>query len=401
MDGWQTVVRAPYDPAIRQLLSQCVAETLADMAFLAKLRTSGKGRSLAIVASCPPRERHAPPMTRWARRAMSYAIDWEHTVLAMGRLRARPRSIETPRRPMALIFVPTFKADGGAWGGLAVVTASMDIDREVVRAAERCAWTITQVVSQMDEPPASAATAMPWQPTARTVVNSAPRKDSLLHKDFLLHELRVPLSAATYALAALAKRQGSDWEGEVEHLVNTAQLGVLEAQSIIRSASQLWSVDAELTEPDIRAVSIGRMLEHVLTLFPTARSRVRLELDENVPLVAADERRLKQVLTNLLENAVKYSWSHTPITVGAHLDGRDRVLICVHSQERGVLSEEEFLLDQHARDVRGTLSDDPTSKGLGLSIARDFIKDMGGHLWIESDGTGSARVGLTLPMAYV
>ena len=401
MDRWQTVVRAPYDPAIRQLLSQCVAETLADMAFLAKLRTSGKGRSLTIVASCPPRELHAPPMTRWARRAMSYAIDWEHTVLAMGRRRARPKSIETPRRPMALIFVPTFKADGVAWGGLAVVTASMDIDREVVRAAERCAWTITNVVSQVDEPPASAAIAMPRLPPARTVVNSGPCKDSLLQKDILLHELRVPLSAATYALASLAKRQGSDWEGEFEHLVNTAQLGVLEAQSIIRSASQLWSLDTELTEPDIRAVSIGRIVEHVLTLFPTARSRVHLELDEDVPLVAADERRLKHVLTNLLENAVKYSCSHTPIIVGAHLADRDRVLICVHSQERGIPSKQELLLDRHARDRRGAPSDDPTSKGLGLSIARDFIRDMGGHLWIESDGTGSTRVGVMLPLAHV
>jgi signal transduction histidine kinase len=340
-------------------------------------------------------------MTWWAHGAMSYAMNWKHTVLAFGRWRAGP--IETRQRPKALIFVPTFTADGGAWGALAVVTASMDIDREVIRAAERCAWTITNVVSQAGEAPASVAIAMPWLLPARPAVNSGPRKDILSHEDFLLHELRVPLSAATYALAALAKRQGADWEGEgeVERLVYTAQLGVLEAQSIMRSASQLWSIDNELIELDIRAVSIGWMLEQVLTLLPTARSRVRLELHEDVPLIAADERRLKQALTNLLENAVKYSWSHTPITVAAHLTGRDRVLICIHSQGRGIPSEQQSLLDRHARDVRNTPPDDLTSKGLGLSIARDFITGMGGHLWIESDGTGAVRVELTLPIAHV
>jgi two-component system, OmpR family, sensor histidine kinase KdpD len=211
-----------------------------------------------------------------------------------------------------------------------------------------------------------------------------------------LHELRVPLGAANYALEALVQRRSSQWERADEELLNTARLGVMEAQSVMRSASQLLAIDNGLTNPDLRTVSLGAALRRALALLPIACSRVSLTLDQEAPLVVADELWLTQTLTNLLENALKYSETGSPITVVAR-QACDQVLMSIQSHSRDVP------VGQHSYpDVsEGTLhADDLTSKGLGLNIARRLITGMGGELWIESDGGSATKAVVALPIAY-
>jgi signal transduction histidine kinase len=220
-------------------------------------------------------------------------------------------------------------------------------------------------------------------------VQSRPRDD------FLLHELRVPLSAATYALEALAqRRQTSHWEHMDEHLIHTARAGVDEAQRVIRSVSQWPSLGNGVTRPQIEAVAVDEMLARALTLLPAAQYKVIQRLDPDLPHVYGNESWITQVFVNLLENALKYSNTHRNIEVAAYESDDDFVLVSVRSWSRVL----PFNWD-HPLAARGhaTSSDDPTSKGLGLNIARYFATSLGGELWIEGDGTEEVVVTLALP----
>jgi K+-sensing histidine kinase KdpD len=151
-----------------------------------------------------------------------------------------------------------------------------------------------------------------------------------------------------------------------------------------------------LARLNLRTVSFGAVLERALALLPLARSRVTLSLGQDIPVIVADELWLTQTLTNLLENAVKYSWSHSPITVAARPESH-RLLISVQSHGRCIQAKRQSSLDDSEGAAR---VDDLTSRGLGLSIAQRLITGMGGEIWIESDERSATRVVLALPTAY-
>ena len=105
-------------------------------------------------------------------------------------------------------------------------------------------------------------------------------------------------------------------------------------------------------------------------------------------VIEADERKLKQVLFNLLTNAVKFTERGGHVDVGAHAAGDD-VVIAVRDDGIGIAAEdqarifEEFVQAGSAGRQEGT--------GLGLALSRRFIELHGGRLEVESElGTGSA-----------
>jgi signal transduction histidine kinase len=132
-----------------------------------------------------------------------------------------------------------------------------------------------------------------------------------------------------------------------------------------------------------------------VALLPTARVHVVVAAD--VPAVAADELWLTQILINLIDNAVKHTRSPDPVQVAGRRAGPDRVLISVIDTGTGVPLDRQHEI--FAPYVSGARSDDLTSQGLGLSIARYFVTAMGGDMWVESDGHSGTTFSFTLPVA--
>ena len=116
-------------------------------------------------------------------------------------------------------------------------------------------------------------------------------------------------------------------------------------------------------------------------------------MPSGVPPVAADRDKVRQVLVNLVENAIKYSPSGGKIEVGlepGQQSGAETVVFYVKDEGLGIPVEEQarifekfYRLDpQMTRGVGGT--------GLGLYICSELVNRMGGHIWVESaQGQGS------------
>jgi signal transduction histidine kinase len=116
---------------------------------------------------------------------------------------------------------------------------------------------------------------------------------------------------------------------------------------------------------------------------------LEVSVGEGVPPIAADKDHVRQILINLVENAIKYSPDGGTIELGVEaIDGL--ALFHVFDEGIGIPEEEQprvfekfYRLDPHmTRGIGGT--------GLGLYICSELVSRMGGRIWVESHGRGSA-----------
>ena len=127
---------------------------------------------------------------------------------------------------------------------------------------------------------------------------------------------------------------------------------------------------------------------------------IELRLEQNgVRAVAlADEDKLRQVLVNLLDNAIKYSPDGGDITVEL-AGGAGRVRLTVRDRRLGSpASEHERIFEKFYR-LDPDLTRGVGGTGLGLYISRELLERMGGRIWVESSGSGGSTFVAELPVA--
>lgn len=147
-------------------------------------------------------------------------------------------------------------------------------------------------------------------------------------------------------------------------------------------------------------VDIVRFLEECLAdglLVAKAKSiEMRLDVPPAMPMVRMDPKRIRQVVNNLVSNAVKFSHSGTSVCLGARPDGGD-IHMFVRDQGQGIPEGE--LQKVFAEFVR--LSVKPTggerSTGLGLAIVKRIVEAHGGRIWVDSEANKGSTFTFALP----
>ena len=131
-----------------------------------------------------------------------------------------------------------------------------------------------------------------------------------------------------------------------------------------------------------------------------SRHTVEVRLDPDLPLIAADRRRITQVMDNLLSNASKYSPEFSTIRVTGSRDGFF-VGISVTDEGRGIPSDRlARLFKKFSRIDEGGREEKVAGEGLGLAICKGIVEAHGGRIWAESDGEGrGTRITFTIPEA--
>ena len=204
------------------------------------------------------------------------------------------------------------------------------------------------------------------------------------------HELRSPLAAMTAALD-VARRHLDDPQvaGEALDVLEAKAESFSELVAELLEMSRLESgtatVDASPVPPDRLARSIV-----------TARERpvdVRVE-SSAPPVVVVDQRRVAQILTNLLDNADRYAGGATALAVSG-IAGRVR--FAVEDNGPGVPEHErEYIFERFARGGH-TREASPDGTGLGLSLVAEHVRLLRGRVWVEDSASGGARFVIELP----
>ena len=207
------------------------------------------------------------------------------------------------------------------------------------------------------------------------------------------HELRTPLAAVYGAAQTLLRHDFALDEVGRERFVSliaeeSERLGRIVNEILLANQLDAGRVDIEF-EPFDPADLVERVVEAARAHTPPTVT-VSHAAAEDLPSVSADSDKVRQVLANLIENAIKYSpeGGHVEVEVADH-DGavrfgvRDEGLgIAPEDQDR--IFEKFYRADpQMVRGVGGT--------GLGLYICKELVSRMGGRIWVEpNDGKGSA-----------
>jgi PAS domain S-box-containing protein len=225
----------------------------------------------------------------------------------------------------------------------------------------------------------------------------------LLKSDFIStvsHELRTPL-AAIYGAAMTVRRGGPGIDERRGELLDVISV---EAERLARTINDvLWAsrLESGTLHVSIESCDPAELLEGVVAAARThLPSNLELELGDTngVPRVAADPARVGQVLSNLLDNAVKYSPDGGVIRLSVEEAG-GKVRFVVRDEGLGIppgerqrIFEKFYRLDPNlTRGVGGT--------GLGLYICRELVDRMGGRLSVTANGDRGSSFTVELPRA--
>ena len=225
-----------------------------------------------------------------------------------------------------------------------------------------------------------------------------------LHKSEFLanmsHELRTPLNAIIGFSEVLSERMfGEVNDKQAEYLSDILESGQ-HLLSLINDILDLSKIEAGRMELEATDFDLRGAVENALALVRERAHRrgIRLErtIDEHVGSIRADERKVKQVLLNLLSNALKFTPEGGTICVRAEL--RDRMAeVSVTDTGVGIAPEDQAAVFEEFRQV-GAAEKKAEGTGLGLAISRKFIELHGGRIWVKSQvGTGSTFA-FTIPL---
>ncbi len=170
--------------------------------------------------------------------------------------------------------------------------------------------------------------------------------------------------------------------------------------SLINDILDLSKIEAGRMELELSDFHLPSAIENALILVRERASRrgIRLgsTIDERLGMIGGDERKVKQVLLNLLSNALKFTPEGGRIDVGARL--HDHVAeVSVADTGIGIAPADQDAVFEEFRQV-GTADKKAEGTGLGLALSRKFIELHGGRIWVTSELKAGSTFSFTLPL---
>jgi two-component system clock-associated histidine kinase SasA len=227
-------------------------------------------------------------------------------------------------------------------------------------------------------------------------------KDQML--TMLAHDLRSPLTAVSIALETIELAQNRDNSIENNPLYNKLfkqaknQFFIMNKMigDVLQSSK---NIDGQLSiipkKVDLTIIS----KEIIEDLYPKLREKNQhliKEIPQDLPFIYADENLIRQVLINLLENAIKYSPYSAPIILSIIHKTSQKIQVSIIDEGSGIPdTEKEHIFKDHFRLKRDEQQD---GYGMGLTLCRRVINAHYGQIWVDDNGNQGSCFRFTLPV---
>jgi K+-sensing histidine kinase KdpD len=213
------------------------------------------------------------------------------------------------------------------------------------------------------------------------------------------HELRTPLTCIRTSVDLL-RATSSGFSEEHVDLIGTVGQHVARLEALVADLLEVTKLEAGQvtlsTQPTDLRQTVGRVVEGLRPLIERKRLAVRTHLPEETSLVDLDRRRIEQVLTNILDNAFRFTPKGGRIDIFL-TEPAGNVQVCIHDSGPGIPAKDlahvfdRFYVVDDGRGLSGV--------GLGLFIAQQMVELHGGRIWAESQPGQGSRFCFTLPAA--
>lgn len=339
----------------------------------------------------------------WARRLMPQDSDWQ-----------LQRILEESRRDGVMDFpLPLLNAQGErrvlAWNSVSredergikqIILLGMDVT-ERDRAKEELqdyADNLRRLQSETARQAAELAAAygrLGEQNKELELARQVAEQANSMKSEFLAntsHELRTPLNSIMGFLQLVMSGAAESREEELE-FVRTAHNSSQHLLSLINDVLDIAKIEAGRLTVQIEEVDLGGIFAEVevMTRVQAEQKKLALRFDAPEPTlckVTGDAQRLKQVMLNLMGNAIKFT-AKGSVTVSAKAGaGNGQVIVTVKDSGVGVAPENQARLFQPFVQADSRTTRRYGGTGLGLAISRRLIEMMGGSLSLESAGEG-------------
>ena len=260
--------------------------------------------------------------------------------------------------------------------------------------------------------------------------------------DFLAsvsHELRTPLNAIIgFSQVLINQHFGTLNQNQEEYMRDILESGE-RLQSLINDVLDLSKIEAGKMELELCQVKVNELLQNSLAMIKEKAMKHEISLDFQITQeledlqITADERKIKQIMFNLLSNALKFTPDGGNVRVSARIDdfrlsidnleeekdlkimdinhqltidnhqppitNQQCIVISVADSGIGIAPEDQEKIFDEFHQVMSGISDKTPGTGLGLSLTKRLVELHGGRICVESEGEGKgSRFSYTLPI---
>ncbi|HEY7874378.1 MAG TPA: ATP-binding protein [Actinomycetota bacterium] len=214
------------------------------------------------------------------------------------------------------------------------------------------------------------------------------------------HELRTPLTSIQGYVKTLL-RPDVDFDRDQQHaFLQTIERQGTRLHRLIEDLLVVARIEEQQVAPVLDEVAMPELAGRVVEELRSRASSwtIEVDLDPALPTVTTDEGKVHQILSNLVDNALKYSEPGSTVRIGGAVVG-DGVGITVHDQGAGVPLELQDRVFDRFYQVDQSSTRRVGGAGLGLYICRRLAEAVGGRVWLERSTAEGSVFGLWVPLS--
>lgn len=216
------------------------------------------------------------------------------------------------------------------------------------------------------------------------------------------HELRTPLSAIKGFLSMLIKKDFGDLNDKQYHFLTRVYQSNQRMIDLVEDLLDASYIESGKIVLNPRPIAIEQVTREVVAELGSKgveqQIMIKVTRRQRLPLVLADDNRLRQVLVNLIDNAIKYSMPGSEVAIDFRVSG-DELVTSISDSGVGVSPAQVDKLFQKFGRIYNPLSVKAGGTGLGLFIVKNLVESHGGRIWVTTrEGRGS-KFSFSLPIA--
>jgi two-component system sensor histidine kinase VicK len=214
------------------------------------------------------------------------------------------------------------------------------------------------------------------------------------------HELKTPVAIVKEYVSLMADGIGGTLSPDHQEFVFIIAKNLERLERLINNVFDVMKTDKTRRKQQITDVYIPDLIQEVVDLFKVRYASKNMTLTTKVkkdlPTIPTDRDALMQILVNFVENAYKYSDENSEVIIFADIRKDGDLYMYVKDHGRGIAKKDQDKIFQRFFRTGLDLERLPGA-GLGLSITKDVVEQMGGEIWFESELNKGTTFYVTIP----